>query len=108
MEEPAEALGERLSVADQADLARGPNTTLWGQVRPGKGRQSFRLRFNAGAGWRWVPGTHTTTGRGYFTKRVRLPRGARVQVVARGLLAYSLGLTLTETADPPRRRLTLR
>ena len=61
---------------------RGPNATLWGQVRPGKGRQSFRLRFNAGAGWRWVPGTYTTTGRGYFTKRVRLP--ARCESADRG------------------------
>jgi hypothetical protein len=68
-----------------AQLSRsGPHVKLWGQIRPGKGRQAFRVRFKAGGDWRWMPGSRKTTGRGYFTLNLQLPKGANVNVVPRG------------------------
>jgi Cellulase (glycosyl hydrolase family 5) len=69
---------------------RGPKVTLWGQVRPGTGRQSYRVRFAAGNGWRWLPGRRVTDGRGHFTITLRLPRGARAQLWSRGTLGAPL------------------
>jgi hypothetical protein len=71
---------------------RGPSVTLWGQVRPGTGRQSYRLRFSAGKGWRWLPGRRVTDKRGYFTLRLQLPRGALAQLWSRGALGAPLRL----------------
>ena len=45
---------------------RGATVTLWGQVRPGSGRQTYRLRYSTGGGWRWLGGTRTTNARGFF------------------------------------------
>jgi hypothetical protein len=59
---------------------RGAVVTLWGQVRPGLGRQTYRLRYSRGGGWRWLGGTRRTSLRGYLTVRVRLPRGTSVQL----------------------------
>ena len=58
---------------------RGAVVTLWGQVRPGSGRQEFRLRYRSGGKWRWLGGTRLTSSRGFWTLRARLPRGAVVQ-----------------------------
>jgi hypothetical protein len=69
---------------------RGPTVVVWGQVRPGRGRQSYRLRFAAGAGWRWLPGRRVTDARGYLTLRLRLPRGAQAQLWSRGTLGAPL------------------
>jgi hypothetical protein len=67
----------RLPVAQVS--RRGAVVTLWGQVRPGTGRQEFRLRYRRGGTWRWHGGTRLTSSRGYWTIRARLPRGALVQ-----------------------------
>jgi hypothetical protein len=71
---------------------RGSMVTLWGQVRPGTGRQLYRLRFQAGGGWRWLPGTHVTNARGFLTVHLRLPRGATAQLSWRGSLGAALQL----------------
>ena len=71
---------------------RGVMVTLWGQIRPGNGPQRYRVRFNAGRGWRWARGTHVTDARGFLTIRLRLPRGARAQVIWRGSLGHALQL----------------
>ena len=71
---------------------RGPMVTLWGQVRPGQGRQSYRLRFAAGNGWRWLPGRRVTDKRGLFNVRLRLPKGAQAQLWSRGMLGAPLRL----------------
>jgi hypothetical protein len=63
---------------------KGAHVKLWGQIRPGKGKQQFRVRFKAGRDWRWLPGWRKTTGRGYFTLTLQLPKGANVNVVPRG------------------------
>jgi hypothetical protein len=64
---------------------RGAVVTLWGQVRPGSGRQEFRLRYRHGGAWRWLGGSWLTNARGFWTIRARLPRGAVVQPRSTGL-----------------------
>jgi hypothetical protein len=71
---------------------RGAVATLWGQVRPGLGRQTYRLRYSRGGGWRWLGGTRSTSTRGYFSVAVRLPRGSSVQVWSRGSTGVPLRL----------------
>jgi hypothetical protein len=64
---------------------QGSVVTLWGQVRPGSGRQELRLRYRHGGAWRWLGGTWLTNARGFWTIRARLPRGAVVQPRSTGL-----------------------
>jgi hypothetical protein len=55
-------------------------TTLWGQIRPRSGRQTYRLQqFRAGA-WRSVGGTYRTTARGFYTRTVNAGKGARFRI----------------------------
>jgi len=55
-------------------------TTLWGQIRPRSGRQTYRLQqFRAGR-WRSVGGTSRTTARGYYTRTVNAGKGARFRI----------------------------
>ena len=37
--------------------AAARSATLWGQVRPGTGSQTYRLRYTRGGAWRWLGGT---------------------------------------------------
>ena len=52
---------------------RGVRTVLWGQVRPGNGRQRYILQQFRGGKWRTVGGARRTTARGYLTRTVSLP-----------------------------------
>ena len=72
---------------------RGATATLWGQVRPGAGRQAYRVRYSTGGAWRWLGGRRATTPRGFFTVQARLPRRSSVQVWSRGMLGVSLRLS---------------
>lgn len=61
---------------------RGSRTRIWGQVRPGTGKQRFVVqRFQRGR-WVAVGGRRTTSVRGYFTVSLVAPRGSRLRVVA--------------------------
>jgi hypothetical protein len=71
---------------------RGSTVTLWGQIRPGNGRQRYGIRFNAGRGWRLARGTRVTDARGFLTVRLRLPNGSRAQLIWRGSLGAALQL----------------
>jgi hypothetical protein len=73
-------------------LRRGAVVTIWGQVRPGAGRQEFRIRYRRGGVWRWLGGTRLTSARGFWTIRARLPRGVVVQAQSDGRLGGSLVL----------------
>ena len=53
---------------------------LWGQIRPGSGRQAYRLRVYRGGSWEWLGGTRMTDARGVFSVKVRLPAGSLVQL----------------------------
>jgi hypothetical protein len=66
-----------------AEVARsGARATLWGQVRPGKGPQRYRLEELRGGSWRAVGGWYTTTSRGFFQRVVAAPRGAQFRVLS--------------------------
>ena len=71
---------------------RGAVAWLWGQVRPGLGSQTYRLRYRTAGAWRWLGGTRRTSARGYWTLGARLPRGTAVQVWSRGTLGASVAL----------------
>jgi hypothetical protein len=59
---------------------RGTRTVVWGQIRPGSGRQTYRLRMRRGGRWLWVGGTRRTNSRGFFSVALRAGRGTSVQV----------------------------
>lgn len=71
---------------------RGSRATLWGQIRPRSGRQTYRLQVFRGSGWRSIGGNSTTNGRGFFARTTALPRGARVRVYSIGDRAASPAL----------------
>jgi hypothetical protein len=54
----------------------GLRTVLWGQVRPGSGRQQYVLQEFRNGGWRSVGGMHATDGRGFLSRAVRAGAGA--------------------------------
>jgi hypothetical protein len=70
----------------------GAVVTLWGQVRPGTGRQAFRLRSRSGGSWRWLGGMRYTDARGYWTVRARLGRGTAVQIASGGRFSAALAV----------------
>jgi hypothetical protein len=55
-------------------------TVLWGQVRPGSGRQRYILQQFRGGKWRSVGGARRTTARGYLTRTVRAGKGAKFRI----------------------------
>ncbi len=59
---------------------RGVRTVLWGQVRPGNGRQRYILQQHRGGKWRTVGGTRRTSARGYLTRTVRAGRNAKFRI----------------------------
>jgi hypothetical protein len=71
---------------------RGSLVTLWGQVRPGDGRQAYRIRYRRAGRWLWLGGMRTTSPRGYWTVRASLPRGTVVQVWSRGNLSAAIAV----------------
>jgi hypothetical protein len=71
---------------------RGRIATIWGQVRPGDRRQTFRVRYRRGGRWLWLGGMRRTSSRGYWTLRTTLPRGTLVQVSSRGSLSAAISL----------------
>ena len=62
-------------------VRKGPATTIWGQVRAGQGARGYVLQRRVGG--RWVPlgGAGQTSARGYFTRTVRVDRGAQLRLV---------------------------
>jgi hypothetical protein len=64
--------------------------TLWGQVRPGVGPQTYRLRSSIGHGWRWLGGTRRTNSRGFYVVKVRVPIRTTVQAFSNGTLSAAV------------------
>jgi hypothetical protein len=58
----------------------GSVVRLWGQIRPGSGAQSYRLRIYRGDAWSWLGGTRVTDARGVLSVQVRAPAGSLVQL----------------------------
>jgi hypothetical protein len=78
-----------------AQMSRtGTETTLWGQVRPRKGAQPYKLRIRQGGVWTWLGGARETDSHGTFLVTVTAPRGAKVQLWSPRDSAYGLELTV--------------
>ena len=60
---------------------RGLRTTIWGQVRPGKGRREYQLQRLVRGRWADVGGRALTDVQGSYKRVVRSPVGARFRVV---------------------------
>ena len=73
---------------------KGTRTTLWGQIRPGSGKRSYRLEVFNGR-WRPLGGTAKTSASGYFTRTVTLQKNARVRVYSVRDRAYSPPLVVS-------------
>jgi hypothetical protein len=59
---------------------RGSKTTVWGQVRPGDGRQRYVLQRWTGGSWIGVGGTARTDARGYLRRTTSAPKGTKLRV----------------------------
>jgi hypothetical protein len=73
---------------------RGTRTVLWGQIRPGLGRQRYVLQRAAGGRWRAVGRASSTTRWGYFLRTVSARHGDRFRVLALREGASSLTLAV--------------
>jgi hypothetical protein len=67
----------------------GSRVTVWGQVRPRRGAQAYRLQVNAGGRWTWSGGTATTNSLGFFSRSITAPRGTLVRLWSPRDKAYS-------------------
>jgi len=59
---------------------RGNRTTLWGQVRPGDGRQRYALQSLERGRWVSLGGTRRTSARGYLTRTVTARKGTKLRL----------------------------
>lgn len=59
---------------------RGLRTVVWGQVRPRRGRQPYRLQQLRNGRWQSVGGTYRTSSRGFLRRVVRAGPGARLRI----------------------------
>jgi hypothetical protein len=73
---------------------RGTRTTVWGQVRPRTGPQTYRLQLWRAGHWRWVGGTRLTTADGFLRRVVTAERGARLRVWSPRDGRYSVTVTV--------------
>jgi hypothetical protein len=60
----------------------GTQTVFWGQVRPGFGRQRYRIQRAVRGRWRDVGSPRWTSSRGYFQRGVTAEPGTRFRVLA--------------------------
>jgi hypothetical protein len=59
---------------------KGLASTVWGQVRPGKGARRYLLQRRVGSRWQAVGAVASTTSRGYLTRTVRAGKGTRLRL----------------------------
>jgi hypothetical protein len=67
----------------------GSRVTVWGQVRPRRGAQPYRLQVNVKGRWTWSGGTATTNSLGFLSRRVPAARGSLVRLWSPRDRAYS-------------------
>jgi hypothetical protein len=72
----------------------GSRTVLWGQVRPGHGRRTYRLQKLVNGRWAWYGGTASTSSGGFFTQNVLGSARDRFRVWAPTLRVFSPPLAL--------------
>jgi hypothetical protein len=73
----------------------GGRITVWGQVRPGEGRQRYVLQQLVGSRWVNLGRPATTDRRGYFVRSVRAAKGTQLRVLytARRLASFQLNVS---------------
>lgn len=59
---------------------RGSSTKLWGQIRPGTGRQRYALQQLVGGRWVTLGGYRTTSPSGYLIRQVSARPGAKMRL----------------------------
>jgi Glycosyl hydrolase family 1 len=59
---------------------RGDRTTVWGQVRPGEGRQRYALQQLVRGRWVNIGRSATTDRKGFFRRTVRAAKGTQLRV----------------------------
>lgn len=59
---------------------KGSVTAVWGQVRPGDGRQRYALQLWTSEGWVDVGGERWTSSRGYLSRTVDASKGSRLRL----------------------------
>jgi len=69
--------------------------TLWGQVRPRRGVQPYRLQVRTSGAWRWLGESARTNGLGFFSRTITAPRGAQVRIWSPNDRAYGWALSLS-------------
>jgi hypothetical protein len=67
----------------------GSRVVLWGQVRPRRGVQTYRLQIRRGGAWRWLGGNARTSSLGFFSRAVTAQRGSLVRIWSPTDRAYS-------------------
>ena len=72
----------------------GVRTTVWGQVRPGDGRQRYVLQQLVSGRWVNIGRAATTDRRGYYRRTVRAAKGSQLRVLylARRLTSVQLSV----------------
>jgi hypothetical protein len=73
----------------------GSRITVWGQVRPGEGRQRYVLQQHVRGRWVDIGRSATTDRRGYFRRTVRAAKGTQLRVFysARRLTSVELSVS---------------
>jgi hypothetical protein len=84
--------GYMLPIAQVSRL--GSRTTIWGQVRPGYGRQTYNLQRLVRGHWVTVAGYRRTNARGSFVRLVKAVRGTRFRVNSPANKAASRAITI--------------
>jgi len=74
-------LALKASILPLAQVSRrGARTTLWGQVRPGKGPQRYVLEKSAEGSWVPLGKVARTNARGYLQRTVLAPKGTKLRL----------------------------
>jgi hypothetical protein len=60
---------------------RGQRVVLWGQVRPGTGRQRYEIQQLVDGAWMTIARPGLTNANGFFTVTVSAPRGSKLRVL---------------------------
>jgi hypothetical protein len=74
---------------------RGTRVTIWGQVRPRTGAQSYQLQQYVNGRWRAIGGTRLTNSRGYFNRVIAANRGTKLRLWSPRDRRYSAVITLS-------------
>ena len=84
-------LAQRGVVAPLAEVKRtGSTTSLWGAIRPGAGRRTYRLQRLSSSGWVTVWGVRRTRADGTLLQVVQAAKGTSLRLVAGTVIGNTL------------------